>query len=116
MIAPTAVGVLVLAGVAMLRVGIRHEGTQLNHWRAESERRAAMQDHRIEQLAAVIERLEAEARMYRGTIAPGPYREHGVVGSGRDGGSGSRGGKVGGGRLRRWSGSSERRRGPCRRS
>jgi hypothetical protein len=89
----------VIASGAVLRVGIRHEVTQLNRWRTESERRAAMH-HRIEQLAAVIERLEAEARMYRGTIAPGPYREHGVVGSGRDGGSGSRGGNVGGGRGR----------------
>jgi hypothetical protein len=102
-VAPTIVGVVVLASVALLRVGIRHEVTQLNRWRAESERRAAMQDHRIEQLAAVIERLEAEARLYRGTIAPGPYREHGsnslptrpFVTAGR-----SRGGNVDGGRGR----------------
>jgi hypothetical protein len=92
----------VIASGAVLRVGIRHEVTQLNRWRTESERRAAMH-HRIEQLAAVIERLEAEARMYRGTIAPGPYREHGsnslparpFVTAGR-----SRGGKVGGGTPR----------------
>jgi hypothetical protein len=102
-IAPTIVGVLVIASGAMLRAGIRHEVTLLNRFRAESERRAAMQDHRIEQLAAVIWRLEAEARMYRGTIAPGPYREHGsnslptrpFVTAGR-----SRGGDVGGGRGR----------------
>jgi hypothetical protein len=107
-IAPTIAGVLVIASGAMLRAGIRHEVTHLNRWRAEADRRAAIQDRRIEQLEAVIERLEAEARLYRGTIAPGPYREHGVawvaprpfIGSGRDGGSGSRGGKVGGGRGR----------------
>jgi hypothetical protein len=101
-IAPTIVGVLVIASGAMLRTGIRHEVTLLNRWRAESERRAAMQDHRIEQLAAVIERLEAEARMYRGTIAPGPYRESGSSSlPGRPFISQARrGGKVGGGTPR----------------
>jgi hypothetical protein len=101
-IAPTIAGVLVIASGAMLRAGIRHEVTHLNRWRAEADRRAAIQDRRIKQLAAVIERLEEEARLYRGTIAPGPYREHGsnsppgrpFISQAR------RGGKVGGGTPR----------------